>query len=1093
MKHYYLKKMILFLILCAFKTINAQERSISGTVRDQKDGLPLPGVSVTVRGTNIGTQTGANGGFTIRTTEPNPVLHFSYIGYTGQQISVGNRTVLSVALVPDATQLGEVVVTALGVNRQKNELPYAAQQVGGAEVTRTRGGNFVNALSGKVAGLNIKQTNSLGGSTNVIIRGYKSINGNNQALFVIDGVPVSNANTNTTVSPTGVRGQQEGGAGYDYGNAAADINPDDIESINVLKGAAATALYGSRAANGAIIVTTKKGHRNSLNVTVNSGVTFGNIDKTTFAEYQNEYGAGYSQNTVDGTGNVVPVPGFWYRDVLGGGQRELVSQFTADASYGPKFDPSLLVYQWDALDPTSPTYLTKTPWVAAINGPESFYRTSVTSNQNVTISGGGETTTFKAGYTRNDQTGVLPNSKITKDLFNFSGSYEMVKNLTASASANFSKINGLGRYGTGYDGKNPNQQFRQWWQTNVDIEQQKDAYFRNEQNITWNWQDLTGTKPIYSDNPYWTRYKNFQNDTRNRYFGNAALNWKVNDWFDIVGRVGIDGSDEIQEERIAVGSTDVAEYARFNRSFSETNFDLLLNFNKNINEDISFRGLLGANLRRSNLNSIRATTNGGLVVPELYSLSNTISPIEPPVEQYQRVGVDGHFANATFGYKEILFLDGSIRRDQSTTLPKGNDVFWYPSIAGSLLFSNLVKETAPWLSLGKIRLNYAEVGNDAPPLSVLDVYEKPTGFGSVPIFSIPNTKSNSNLKPERTKSLEAGIETAFFSSKFGFDFTWYKTNTVDQITDVTVSSASGYTRRFLNAGEVQNKGIELTAFVNPVGTSNSAFSWNMNINFARNRSEVISLYEGAGGNIQLTSFQGGVSINAAIGQPYGVIRGTGYNYHENGQPIVNAQGYYTASSSNTIIGDPNPEWTGGVANTFRYKDLSLNFLIDVSKGGDVFSLDQWYGQGTGLYPNTVGLNDLGNPKRNSIANGGGIIQPGVKADGTPNDIRVPVENGNTTAYGYPMNPPRQAYVYDASYVKLRELALNYSFPDDLVSKIRAFKGIDVSLIGRNLWIIHKNLPYSDPEEALSSGNFMGYQSGAYPAVRTIGFNVRFRL
>jgi TonB-linked SusC/RagA family outer membrane protein len=1077
-----LLQMISVLVLLAAQ-VYAQDRSVTGTVKSKTDGQPIPGVTVRVPGTQQGTVTNNEGRFSISVGNSVTTLEISYVGFVTQQVSIPASNRIDVVLAEDSQQLDLVVVTALGISRKKNELPFAAQEVKAEEITMTRNNNLVNSLGGKVAGLDIKRSNAMGGSTNVVIRGAKSISGNNQALFVVDGVPVSNASANTL-------NQQTGRAGYDYGNAAADINPDDVASVTVLKGAAATALYGSRASNGVIIITTKKGTKNTTNVTVNSGVTFGSIDKSTFIEYQKEYGQGYNSPATDGPGNVVPTPGFWYRDVFGTG-RVMTPQFSSDASYGPKFDPNLLVYQWSALDPFSPNYQKATPWVAAENDPSTFYKTSVASNQSISVDGGGDKGTYKIGYTRNDETGVLPNSKITKNLFNFGGSYEIVKDLTVTSSVNYSKIDGLGRFGTGYSGLNPNQGFRQWWNVGADIKELKEAYERNNKNVSWNWSDATGTKPIYADNPYFSRYQNFQNDTRDHYFGNASLNYKVNDWFDVIGRVSYDGTFDFQEERIAVGSTGVPAYSRTNGTFAETNFDLLLNFNRNITEDISFKGLLGANLRRSRLTNINARTNGGLVVPNLYSLSNSVSAIEAPVELYERRAVDGYFASTTFGYKDLVFIDATIRRDQSTTLPVNKNVFWYPSIAGSFAFSNLLKDLS-WLSYGKLRINYAEVGSDAPPLSVFDTYAKPTAYGSIPMFSMADIKNNADLKPERTKSVEAGLDAAFLDNRLGFDLTFYKTNTIDQITPVPVTTATGSLRLFVNAGEVQNKGVEVSAFLVPVKTSN--FSWTLNLNWSRNQSKVLSLFENVS-NIELNaaSLSGGVTYNAAIGQPYGVIRGTNFVF-VNGQKVVNADGYYQATPrADEIIGDPNPDWMGGISNTFKYKRVALNFLIDIRKGGDLWTLDQWYGLGTGMTPETAGLNDLGNPLRNTLADGGGVVLPGVLADGTPNTKRIDVSNSGTAPWGYPNNPPRASVIYDAGYVKLRELALTYSLPEKLVGKLRAFKGVDLSLIGRNLWIIHKNVPYADPEDGLGSGNVQGYQSGAYPTVRSIGFNVKFRL
>jgi TonB-linked SusC/RagA family outer membrane protein len=1083
-----MKKILLSsLVIILSVSLYAQDMNVSGTVTDATDGIPLPGVNVIVKGTSNGTTTDTNGKYSLTVTSSSSVLVFSFIGLSTQEVEVGTRQVIDVAMVSDIMQLNEVVVTALGIERKRNELPYAAQQVTGDQIATTRNSNFVNALSGKVAGLDIKTNNNMGGSTNVVIRGYKSITGNNQALFVIDGVPVSNANTNSTL-------QRNGGTGVDYGNAAADINPDNIASVNVLKGAAATALYGSRAANGVIMITTKKGKKDSFNVVVNSGITVGVIDKTTYAKYQDEYGAGYNS-------------GFYTAD-LGSGAGAVV-QFDADASFGDKFDPNLMVYHWDALDPFSPNYRQMKPWVAAENDPTEFYETAVTSNQNVTLTGGTNKTTFKIAYTRIDDKGVLPNSNLDKDLFNFSAAFDASERLSVSASANYSHIKGIGRYGTGYSGNNPNQQFRQWWQVNTDIKEQKEAFFRNRRNVSWNWGNLQGTgRPIYSDNPYWTRYKNFADDTRDHYFGYTTLTYKVADWLDVVGRIAFDATIDLQEERVAVGSSGIrysanpieritsipSLYSRYNQSYNETNYDLILNFKKKISESFSFTGLLGSNLRRTRLSSIKATTNGGLVVPDLYSLSNSVNPLQAPLEDFIRVGVDGIFANTNFGYKETLFLDLSARQDKSTTLPKDDNSYFYFSTAAGFVFSKLVK--TPWLSFGKLRVNYAEVGNDPVPMSLYDVYDKPTAFGSIPLFSLPNTKNNPELVSERTKSIEAGIEAEFFDGRAGFDFTWYQSNSFDQAIPVNLTSATGYVSRFVNSGEVQNKGIEVSAFATPVETGN--LNWTIGLTFTRNRNEVVSLYSDAVTNVQLSDIinplQGGVTTNAAVGHPYGVLKGTNFVF-TNGQRTVNAQGRYMATASSAeIIGNPNPDWLGGITNTLSYKNVKLNFLIDIRHGGDIFSLDQWYGEGTGLYPSTAGLNELGVPKRDPVGDNGGVILPGVKQDGTPNDIRGANEDGNGTLFGYPNNPPRAWYVYDGSYVKLRELAITYSIPKTWIERLGPLNGIDISLVGRNLWIIDKNMEFSDPEETLSSGNSTnGYQSGAYPAVKTYGFNVKFNL
>ena len=1068
-----MKKLLqsLFVLLFVAVSAMAQERTINGTVTAQEDGLPLPGVSVKIKGTIIGTSTAANGKFSIR-TENKAVLVFSFIGYLPKEVTVGpNTSTLNLSLTADNQQLNEVVVTAMGQLRTKNSLPYAAQQVKGDELTQTRTANAASALSGKVSGLQIIQGNAIGGSTNVVIRGNKSLTSNNQALFVVDGVPVDNSNNNTADQKTG-RG------GYDYGNAAADINPDDIESVNVLKGAAASALYGSRGANGVVMITTKSRKQGGMGITINSGLSIGSIDKSTFPTYQKEYGAGYSGGYESGDG-------FLLIDVLGNGVKEKVVPTGEDASYGAKFDPNLLVYQWDAFDPASPNFHKKTPWVAAANGPASFYQTAISNSNSIMLDGATDKGSIKIGYSRNDERGTLPNSRVLKNIVNFSSTYKITDRLTASASANFSKIDGKGRYGSGYSGQNVNQNFRQWYQTNVDMQAQKDAYFRNKKNISWNWADPStpaGLVPKYTDNYYWTRYENFETDSRTRIFGNAALNYKVNDWLNVMGRVTLDTYNENQEERIAVGSQGAASYSRQDRTFNETNYDLIANVDKNFSKDLNFKALLGTNIRTSKITSIFNTTNGGLIVPGLYSISNSVGTLAAPVETYQPKQVDGYFGGATLTYKEFLTLDGTFRRDKSSTLPAGNNAYNYYSVAGSWLFSKHIQQD--WLSSGKLRVNYATVGNDAPWGSTQNSYKIENQFGSTIVTSYPVTTNNSKLKPEQTESTEFGLEMAFLKNRVGFDASYYVTNTKNQILPVSVSPSVGFSNTYVNAGIIQNKGVELSMYGTPIKTDN--FNWTINVNWTRNRNLVKELYNDSK-NVQIASYNAGISVNGTLGEAFGTIQGKTYVYNAQGQKVIGADGYYqTTSTTNNVIGNINPDWMGGIYNKFRYKNITLGFLVDIKKGGDLWSLDQFYATYTGILPNTVGNNDLGNPVRNPVTNdskSGGVILQGVTADGKPNTKRVIID-ANNGRY------PQSEFIYDAGYVKLREATLTYSLPKSVVAKWGPVKAVDLSVFGRNLWIIHKNLPYADPEENLSSGNAQGFQSGAYPTTRVFGFNAK---
>ena len=1093
-------------------------QSVSGVVSDAGSGDALPGVAVSEKGTNNATLTDFDGKFTIKANK-GATLVFSSMGMDSKEVTASSDFI-QVSLTASASQLDEVVVTALGMTREKKSLGYATQDVDGAEVTTVKDANFVNSLSGKVAGVQIKSSGTLGGSANVVIRGSSSLTGNNQALFVVDGMPISNSTGN---SSDGARGR----GGYDYGNAAMDINPEDIENISVLKGAAATALYGSRASNGVVLITTKSGKSNTgkktLGVTVSTGITVGAINQNTFVRHQKSYGPGYGRyyggayTSTSPTDSVFTDGRAQSYDANGDGQNDIALPMGEDASFGLAVDPNMDVYDWESIYPELPTYQQSKKHVAGENGALSFYEQSVTRNNNFAVDGGGENSSFRLSATSFDQKGIVPGSSIGRDNVSFSGRFDASDRLTVSAKANYINQNGKGRYGTGYDSRNPNQSFRQWYNVLTDMDAQKDAYTNyGEKNYSWNaygYGAANPTAPHYFDNFYYSALQNFSTDSRNRIIGNIMAEYQINDWMKLTGRMSADSYNEIREERIGTESVDVSMYTRNNRAFTEQNNDLYLNINKNFGTDgeISFSGLLGYNQRRSSFQSIYASTNGGLVVPGVYALSNSVAAPAAPSENANKIGVDGIYGQASIGYQNFLYVDLSARQDVSSTLPVENNTYFYPAASLSLIWSEFVDSDI--LSFGKLRANWANVGSDAPANSLADAYVIGTPFSGTTLASAPSTQSNSNLLPENTASTEFGLEVKMFDNRVGFDVSAYNRITTNQILPAQVSTATGSFYKYVNAGRVDNEGVEVSGYITPVKTKD--FQWDISVNWSTNDNTVVELF-GDSQSLLLSGVQGGVNMTARVGEAFGTLEGTQYvRAGGDGAPLVydwsSSRGgarYYTGDVG--VIGNVQADWRGGINNAISYKNIRLSALVDAQMGGNFFSLDTYYGYGTGVYDFQAGTNAAGNPIRTNVEDGGGLtfeevaylgIETPQQWDGVTVDADGnPVGTENSTpmwmndygnAMGWALGGPKEMHIHDASFVKLREVALTYTLPTSALAGLPV-AGVDVSLIGRNLAILYKNTPWSDPEAGLAAGNLQGYQSGAYPTLREVGVNLRVK-
>lgn len=962
-----------------------------------------------------------------------------------------------------------VVMTALGIKREKKSLGYASQEIKASALSdgTTNTGNIAAQLSGKVAGLNVTTNNNFGGSSNLLIRGVKSLQGGNP-LIVIDGSPVNNANTQAN--------------SIDYGNALSDINQEDIESINVLKGAAASALYGDRGLNGVIVITTKNGKGKddgSWGVTLSSAVQVGFIDKSTFPEYQTRYGAGYSQKF-----------GSQASDGLN------YANFGADASWGPKFDPNLMVYQWDSFNPLSPNSGKATPWVAAKNGPIKFFNNPATYINSVTLEKGEKGKNVSFTYENMMSDGLVPNSHLNKNNFSLKVNYDFTPKLHSTFYSSMTLQDTKGRGITGYS-NNVATGFRQWWQTNVDVKDLESMYLANIDphvanasnnygNVTWSRKSATNGAPAYWNNPYFQAYQNYSSDKRYRNFTYGQVTYDLLDNITVTGKVSYDRTSLTAETRLAVGSLPQAfgqsnnsigsGYGRRDILQTETNYDLMVNYKFNITDNINLSGVVGGNIRRNYDSSIYASTEGGLIVPGIYALSNSKKAPLAPDEIESTQQVNSIYATASFDFYKKFYVDATWRRAESSTLRSGNNIYNYPSITGALIMSEIL-DTKSWMNFWKLRANYAEVGGTASPYQLVNNYRSAGILNGTGIYNPILNQPFFDLMPQKAKEFEIGTEFHFLKDRITLDAAYYKTKTTPQILQpLPVSATTGFLGKVANAGRIDNSGVEVQLGLVPIKTKD--FNWNIDVNWSKNKNEVVELYSGIT-NYVLNSFQGGVSLNARVGEAWGTLIGADYTYL-NGQKVIDPKTGKYLQNPNQVIGNTTPDWIGGIRNSFRYKGFSLSFLIDMRKGGDVFSTDMYYGLSSGLYKETAVGDYRDKP----------IVLSGVLPDGTPNNIGLsPIDNNGSMGY---KTQPASAFVYDGSFIKLREASIGYMLPKSLLAGTKIYDA-KISIVGRNLWIIHKNLPYADPEAMVGGGvNSYGWSIGSMPTTRDLGVNVTFK-
>ena len=1060
---------LIFAIAFAFQA-SAQSRAVSGVVKDEA-GEPLIGLTVLEKGTSNGAITGVNGDYRLDLITQEPVLVFSFVGYSNQEVVLGSRAVVDVAMELDVQSLSEVVVTALGVERETKALGYSVQQVNGDEITEARETNVVNALSGRVAGVQVSNgAAGVGGSARVTIRGESSLNINaNQPLFVVDGIPISNQ-----VNGSSGAGNLE----VDYGNAAGEINPDDIASMTVLKGPAAAALYGSRAANGAILITTKSGKKQKgIGISVNSNLTFEN--PLVMPDWQDKYGQGNNGQFafVDGSGagSADGVDESWGPEMTG----QLIPQFDSPRSAAG--------FRGGDLNAPDGSTITPTPWVARPGNIDEFFETGVTRTNNIEFSTANDWGNVRLSYTNLDQKGMVPNTDLRRNSVSLKGGLNLTDKLQINSTINYIKSQSDNRPAISY-GTESLMYLWIWYGRQINTLNLRDYWMpglEGVQQFNYNYN--------YHDNPYFTTYENTNGQEKDRIFGNLSATYKFTDELTLMVRSGNDLYNDLRDRRRAFSTQrfPLGMYREDAVFFEERNTDFLLSYNKNVNDDWAFGLSLGGNQMRQ-YNRFQSTIAPQLLIPGIYNFSNSAVQLQVNQSRSEK-RINSLYGYGQVAFKNMIFLDVTGRNDWSSTLPIDNNSYFYPSVTLSAVVSDMF-DMPDFLSFAKVRAAYAEVGNDTDPYSLSNVYGSGTAWGSVQSKSESSVLRNAELKPERTSSYEVGVDLRFFEGRLGVDFTHYDNKTSNQIIPITLDIASGYSSRIINAGEIQNYGQELMLIGTPIQKENG-LRWDASVNFTSNRSTVIELAEGI--EAYTLTERNGAFIQAREGERMGNIYGVGFARVEDesspffGQIIHSAGGTPLRDPELKFQGNYNPDFMVGINNNFSYKGIYAGFLFDIREGGIVVSQTKVIGSTSGQLEETLYGRDNG---YDITQEGNGILSPGVIAngDGTyrANDVKITSRNYHNRYYE---RNNVEAKKYDASFVKLREVRVGYSIPNTMMGRL-PFRDVRFSVVGRNLMLWTEN-PHFDPETLSMSGGTLqpGVENMAYPSARSFGFNLSFKL
>ncbi|HMQ60681.1 MAG TPA: SusC/RagA family TonB-linked outer membrane protein [Flavilitoribacter sp.] len=1035
--------------------VKVLDKTIRGKVTDATDGAPLPGVNVLVRNASVGTTTDFEGAYELSVPDDATILIFSYIGYKTAEVNIDNRSTVDITLEPEAEQLNEVVITALGIKKESKKLGYATSNVSADEIAVNRSPNFLNALQGKVAGVNISALGTgPGGTSKIRIRGQSSISGQNNPLIVVNGIPIDNTNFGTNPGNSasdnsiGVRG---GGNTSDGGDGLSSINPDDIESMTILKGATAAALYGSRAKDGVIMITTKtRGEGKGIGVTYNLNYT--NETPLDFTDYQYEYGQG--ENGVRPT-SPNPTSGQW--------------------SFGEKFQPGMTQVLFDGV---------VVPYEPVYDRIRNFFRDGQNLTNTLSLSSGGDRGGFNLSLSNLDSKGIVPNNTYSRKTVNLGFSYSLSKKLSFSGNINYSNEENKNPPNiANQDNSIPTALYNMANSMPLDLLDQKKY-------------DANGDEFVYSrfrnrTNPYFTLAEQFQNIIRDRVFGSLSVNYNILSWLSVQGRIGQDYWSRDQDYnnfptgQASRGPAPVGfvngQYTQDTRRFREVNADILVSANREFG-DFGIDLTAGGNkmYRRSDLNSVQVTD---FVVRGLYTVTN--GRVKDPIYALSERGVNSLYGSAEVSFKRFLYLNGTLRNDWFSTLSADNRSILYPSVSGSFVFSEAMQSLPSWLTFGKIRAAYAEVGSDTdvPPYSDVlfysinaNLFGNPSGALQPVGGIVGNTVPNPGLRPMRTAEKEVGLELKMFKNRVGLDMAVYEKITTDQIVSAQISDASGFVNTLINSGKSRNRGVE--ALINLVPVKQTDFKWGITLNGSYNITKVLSLLtDTPGEKITVGTHVFNGELRQVVGEEMGQLYGFGFRRDAQGRKVFGGNGIALRTPDLISFGSALPKWVGGINNAFAWKDLTFSFLIDFKLGNMMMSGTNFNAVRHGLHKMTLDGRE------------GGVVGEGVNEAGEVNTVVAGVQPYWEVVRSQALVEP---IIYDGGYWKLRQITAGYDLGKLLPDNFPV-KSARLSFVANNVLILKKWVPNIDPETfGYSSDNLVGLESTGLPSTRSLGFNLNVK-